>query len=351
VGKPVVVVTLVGEAQGELEGFLRDELSALDVAVETQRAAALDLRAVIEPRAGEAQPLCRIWIDLSARASVRLFIVDDASGRILERRFERQPEHAEVARERAIQIVASSVEAILSGRAVGRPSAELREELQREIQVLDARGLRQEPAPAPPPEPAAPPRAETTPTTPAPRSEPAVLTVDVGWRVQGYASNLPVRSGPELSAWLAPWRDPTSARFSFGLTGWFVLPASVEEHRLRAEVTELSFFALAALEPRTESSRRLRVALGPGAVSSWAAARGAPELELETQGRFDVAAAVRAQMSYRWQLHDDLAMALHVAADTSLYRVRYVYLTDTGSESVLEPWLVSPSAAFTLAVR
>lgn len=76
-------------------------------------------RALSPPQPGDPPMTARLWIDLSERESVTLYLADDQRERVFVRRFDTPSGADEVALEQLVLAASSSVEAILAGHLIG----------------------------------------------------------------------------------------------------------------------------------------------------------------------------------------------------------------------------------------
>ena len=91
-------------------------------------------RALSPPEPGETPMTARLWIDLSERESVTLYVADDQRERVFVRRFETPSGVDEVALEQLVLAVSSSVEAVLAGHLIGVARREYEASLKSEKQ-------------------------------------------------------------------------------------------------------------------------------------------------------------------------------------------------------------------------
>lgn len=117
---------------------LADAMRRLGIGVELRRNATSFVqgdgssRALSPPEPGETPMTARLWIDLSERESVTLYVADDQRERVFVRRFDTPSGVDEVALEQLVLAVSSSVEAVRAGHLIGVARREYEASLQSE---------------------------------------------------------------------------------------------------------------------------------------------------------------------------------------------------------------------------
>jgi hypothetical protein len=89
-------------------------------------------RVLTPPETGDPPMTARLWIDLSERDSVTLYVADDQRERVFVRHFDTPSGVDELALEQLVLVASSSVEAILAGHLIGVPRREYEASLKSE---------------------------------------------------------------------------------------------------------------------------------------------------------------------------------------------------------------------------
>lgn len=125
---------------GRLSVAMADALRRLGIGLDLRRVPTAfarsegPSRALSPPETGDPPMTARLWIDLSERESVTLYVADDQRERVFVRRFDTPSGVDEVALEQLVLVASSSVEAILAGHLIGVARREYEASLRSEKQ-------------------------------------------------------------------------------------------------------------------------------------------------------------------------------------------------------------------------
>jgi hypothetical protein len=267
----------------------------------------------------------RAWIELHDGASVTIYVADVSGERILVRHLPRSDQDPELVREATARVVATALEALLSGAEIGVERAKLKAELE-------------EPPPAPPPPPAAPP-----PPPPAAKPSAFAATLGAHYGLELFSSEVPVVHGPGLSVGLNDTAH--SIRPGAQLVGQLWLPSRASGEAANVRIYTGALRLLATLEHRFSELVALNAGLGggvdftrvePGAADTQLTVRLAAPQTLATP-------ALRAALGARFRHSFGLSLYTTLALDADPSRTRYVSVDAGATSRLLAPHTLRPS--------
>lgn len=310
-----------------LARVLHELMQRLSVEVEVEAVERVERRDVLARVPPGSPYLARCFIDLRAEGRALLYVHDPARDRVLERRIERSPGDAELAREELGHMLLASIEALLAGATLGAPRDELA--------VAEAH----------PPPPAA---ADTAPAQELPAAAPPALG---SWALRGallyevaaLGHGPGVTHGPMLAAIIrAPLRQP---ELGLLLSAQYRLPLHVDAEPVGMHLTAFGLRALATFESALSARVALRVGLGGGAdVTRLAPATTAGARIDLTEARTLTLGVTRGLLGVDIRATPVLALWAALAVDVDLDRAQYVLVQQNGMQAeVSAPWRVRPS--------
>jgi hypothetical protein len=319
---PVAEVGIHGTAQetGALGNILTD-LLAHRASLRLRRADRIDATEVIRPAprspAG-SDVVARAWIDLGDAGQVTLYVVDRGWERILVRHIDRGNAPSEVVLESTARIVATAVEALLTGAQIGV----VREELAR---------------------PATPPAdldATARPASAVPATPGAAARIGAFYGAQLFAPTLVLIHGPGICVGGAAG----SGRVQPGaiLTGQLWLPSTVTDRAVGLRLLSGSLRLLGTADYVAGSRVTLTAGLGGGIdvtrIDALALGEDVHPTATTTLTTGVLRAAVGTSIRMRW----GLGLSVTGAVDADLSGTRYVVKQDGATYDFLRPWAVRP---------
>jgi hypothetical protein len=335
----------IAEVVGEL-------LRRFELTLRTARVAALDVAAVVTPDPEAEAAVGRVWIDLAAPPTehgapqAAIYVADGSWERIRIRRILLPGCVDEVAREEVAHMVASDIEAILSGRPLERSREEARSELGLEVGEPTP-----EPSPLPEPLPIGPPGVaprEPTPLPLEPERPSLALELGLGWELTGFADQAAVSHGPTLAFGMA--FPQSRLRPAMWLTMGYRLPLEIAASPFGARLDQGVFRLLMSIDVPLVPRLQLTVLLGGGIDVVWTT----PRLAEGATGRAELPSVayvgiLRAGLGLRVNLGGSFALLATVGCDVDGQHRTYVALLDGTKRIVLEPWPVRPLALLTFS--
>jgi hypothetical protein len=312
----------VAQLQATLRSLFPADAELLVSAVEAVDGAQV-MRESFTPSAGDV--VARAWIELHDGARVTIYVADVSGERILVRHLPRNDEDGELVREATARVVATALEALLSGAQIGVERAKAGEEL----------GVPAPQAPPPPPPPPAP------PVTAAP--EALGLSLGAHYGVQAFSSEVPVVHGPGLifgAHYGAQLTKPGAL-----LVGQVWWPSRASDAVSSVRIYSGALRLLATVERSFGSSVVLSAGVGggvdltrvePTAATASVPVRLASPTTLTTPA-LRAALGAKFRQSYGFSLYTTLAL------DADPSGTRYVSLNDGVTTRVLEPLALRPS--------
>lgn len=343
-GAATVAVTIHGDEaqraalQIQLEG-------ALPTGVASSIAAGpVDLARAVAPAPVEPEMLARVWIELAPAdrgGVVTVALVDGRHERVLVRHIAAPIGVDAAVRETIATLVASAIEALRDGAAIGIERAVAQAQLDAEIPPPPADGPASSAAPAPPMRP----RPEVPPGAPErPRDRRIKLPIEPGWSLLAWSQEQPLQHGPSLALGVLS-RDRWGA--GAGLSGQYRLPARVAHDDVGLRLSSGSLRVWAGLHPGITTRVELRARVG-GGVDLVRASVSATTPGLRTR----VAAVhplpvVRASFGVGVTLTPGLQLALDAALEVDLVDTRFVL--EAPDRTVFDPWRARPGVTLSLA--
>jgi hypothetical protein len=267
--------------------------------------------------------VARAWIELHDGSRVTIYVADVSGERILVRHLPRS-EQDELVKEATARIVATALEALLSGAQIGVERAKLREEL---VGATPA---------SPPTAPPAPPRA-----APASPRSPA-FTLGAHYGVQLFSSQIPLVHGPGLV--LGVTDGAPLNRLGALLVGQVWWPSRAHDDVARVRVYSGAFRLLVTVERSFGRSVALSAGLGGGIdltrVEPAAGSAGIP-VQLAPPKTL-LMPALRASFGTKFRLSSGLSLYTTLALDADPSGTRYVSLNDGVATELLEPHTLRP---------
>jgi hypothetical protein len=309
----------------KLESTLRSLFPA-DARVQVSAVDAVDgaqvMQAPLAPSPDGAP--ARAWIELHDGSRVTIYVVDVAGERILVRHLPRTDEDGELVREATARIVATALEALLSGAQIGVERARVAEEL------------------------TAPPTEKTPPTSPPLARAPAApsylaLTLGAQYGMQLYSSQVPVVHGPGVIFGGSFGAHPT--RPGALLIGQIWWPSRAHDDVASVRVYSGALRLLATVERSFGASVIVGAGLGAGLDLTRvepAAERAATSVRLASPTTLTTP-ALRASLSAKFRQPSGFSLYTTFALDADPSRTRYVSLNDGVTSRMLQPYALRPS--------
>lgn len=283
-----------------------------------------------EPSMPSAEEVvARAWIELHDGSKVTIYVVDRSGERILVRHLPRGDENAELVNEATARVVATALEALLSGAQIGVERAKVAAEL------------------APPPAPAPAPAPPLRPAPPA--AAPLAFWLGAHYGAQLFSSQLPVVHGPGLVFAASDNLHLTRPGAELLAQAW--LPNRREDDIASVRIYSGALRLLATVERRVGVVTTLGAGLGggldwtrvePGGTSADAQVRLAEPRTLLTP-------ALRAALGARFRPSAALSVYTTLSLDADPSGTRYVSRTDGVTTNLLEPRALRPSLALGVA--
>lgn len=221
---------------------LAEALEQVDVTVQLEARASINVNDVVTRRLEQDPPLARVWVDTTGTQEVAVYIADRLWERILIRLVPRS-ENPAVNHEQIAQIVAAAVQALADGARIGLLRREARAFLV--PPVLPVRARRPSLAAAPPPG----------------GSWPR-LWAGAGYEIWYQSPQLPVIQGGTLQLGVA-LGELAGAELGLGLDVSF-LPGRYASREVEAAFDTVALRFLAVVSSPREQTLRLRAAFGGG---------------------------------------------------------------------------------------
>jgi hypothetical protein len=343
-----LVIAGLPEDAAAIAEVVAELLRRFELTLRTSRVGELNVAAVVTPDPDARSAVGRVWIDLAAPSGphgapqAAIYVADGAWERVRIRRVLLPGRVDEVAREEMAHMVASDVEAILSGRPLDRS----REEARSELGLSGA-----EPEPPPEPEPDVPP----VPQPPVPEPEPLVpvlrpleLELGLGYGLTGFADQAAVSHGPLATLALAfpqSWLRP-----ALWLTLEYRVPLEIAAAPFGARLDQGLFRLLMSIDVPLVTRLKLTVLLGGGLDVVWTTPKlaegAAGRLEAPSTAYFGI---LRAGLGLRVALGGSFALLALVGCDVDGQHRTWVALVDGVKRIILEPWPVRPLALLTFS--
>jgi hypothetical protein len=275
--------------------------------------------------------VARAWIELHDGAKVTIYVIDRSGERILVRHLPRGDENAELANEATARVVATALEALLSGAQIGVERAKVAAEL----------------APPPPPPPTPPPVQPPRPAPPAP----AALAFRLGahYGAQLFSSQLPVVHGPGLVFGASDNLHLTRPGAELVAQAW--LPNRREDDIARVRVYSGALRLLATVERRVGNVTTLGAGLGAGIdLTRVEPAENTTSVQVRVAApRTLLTPALRAALGARFRPSTALSVYTTLSLDADPSGTRYVSRNDGVTTNLLEPRALRPSLALGVA--
>jgi len=328
-------------------GTIEEVLAPMEVHLAVLHIAPFEPQDVIDEAVRpDSQALARIWIDLCSETLAAVYLVDSARGRVLVRQIELEGGVLDVvALEEIRQIVGASVEALLSGHAVGVPTEDAAESLGLASQAEDSEP--EDPRDAPPPEPDQP-----EPTEPRQdRNEAIDLEVGVAYGFDIWSGEAAPLSGP--SAWMGLVLPTLTLRPAVGLGLGYRLPAEVLGQGAGVRLDHFGLSLLLSVEVLSRGLVSLRVGLGPAlALVRVEPVQAPPDVGMILgDSRLEASLALRAAAELRVRIAGPVSFFACLTVDTQISRVTYVIDRGDAEETLIAPWPVWAGLGFGLTVE
>jgi hypothetical protein len=327
VARREVEVAIAGDEKprAAVETVLRERVSGLKLSPSFRAIDAVASRDVLATTATTDDRLARVWIDLSDREKVALYVVDEVKERVLVRTIVRNA-NPEVTWEELGLIVGVTLEALAAGQLIGITRDAAREEL----------------LPPPPPVPIAPAPAPPPPDRPAPPPP-----IRATWKPAGglgYVGEVPggglgLTSAVALLLELLRWKGAVGLGGIVGAEYRF--PATNENENATVRVESGAFYALAAAGWAASEKNVVELGIGGGVELMHVGGSADPSRAVTFTPRTDVVPIVRALARYRFRGPVIGAFA-GIGVDVPIADKRYFLLRGSEEIVLFDPWRVRP---------
>jgi hypothetical protein len=312
-----VEVAIVGseEAIRFVEDPLRASFASLPVTVTTTAAETLDVNALLALPSSSS--VARIWVDVRSAERIAMFLADRSGQRILLRQVARAAPDDVVAREELLQILESSVEALLAGGQIGVEREEARRALGLPEKTIPP------PAELPPPQ-------EPVPA-PLPKAEPGGVGFFFGYHALLWSQYHPLH-GPLAGAELV------EQRFSISFQIEPRFPRRVDGDVVSMDVFHVALRVMPWYSFQLSEPATLAFGFGPGLDIQRSAAVEVPGSTAKlAEPATALIPVVRAAAAV------DLAqLRFGLGLDLDLVRTEYIVTVNDDRQRAFVPWRLHP---------